>query len=422
MRRDRVDQRAIVRDQEDRAVVGVERVLERLAALDVEVVRRLVEHEQVRAGRDERREREPAALAAREHVDPTVDGVLREEEAPEDVAGLRRRDALARAGEHRLDHGQVVAQLGRVLREVARLDVVADLDAPGRGGPQPEQRLDQRRLARIRSGRSARPAGRSRCGTTPGPPACARRPRTMRPSVSTTTRVVRSVLGKPNASALLLARRLDALDPVELLLPRGGLARARARAELRDEALEPGDLLTLALERLGLVLQRLGALAAVGAVLHVVELAAAALELEHARRDALEEPAIVRDEQHGAVEAVELVLEPLERAQVEVVRRLVEQQQVGVRRERARERGARQLAARERLERALELLVDEPEPAQDRPEARSATRSRRRPRAPAGPCRTSRASRATRRPPAMRASSSASRASAARTSARPSPT
>ena len=138
-----------------------------------------------------------------------------------------------------------------------------------------------------------------------------------------------------------------------------------------DEPFQPGDLLALALERLGLVLQRLRALAAVGAVLHVVELAAAALELEHPGRDALEEPAIVRDEQHRAVEAVQLLLEPLERAEVEVVRRLVEQQQVRVRRERTRERGPGQLAARERLERTLELLVGEPEPAQDRPEART---------------------------------------------------
>ena len=49
-----------------------------------------------------------------------------------------------------------------------------------------------------------------------------------------------------------------------------------------------------------------------------------------------------------------------------MVRRLVEQQQIGVARERAAERGARQLAARERLELPVEVVVAEAEPAQHR--------------------------------------------------------
>src|SRR5205814_8291451 len=48
---------------------------------------------------------------------------------------------------------------------------------------------------------------------------------------------------------------------------------------------------------------------------------------------------------------------------VEVVRRLVEQQEVGVAAERARERRARGLAAGERVERAVEVVVLEPEAA-----------------------------------------------------------
>ena len=48
---DRVEQRAVVRDEQHGARERVERRLERLAALEVEVVRRLVEDEEVRAGR-----------------------------------------------------------------------------------------------------------------------------------------------------------------------------------------------------------------------------------------------------------------------------------------------------------------------------------------------------------------------------------
>jgi hypothetical protein len=64
----------------------------------------------------------------------------------------------------------------------------------------------------------------------------------------------------------------------------------------------------------------------------------------------------------AGVERLQLALEPLEALDVEVVRRLVEQQQVGVAAERARERGARQLAAGERLERRSRCSSAKPRP------------------------------------------------------------
>ena len=63
---DGIEHCAVVRDEQDRAGKRLERRLERLAAFEVEVVRRLVEDEEVRAGGDDEREREPPALAARE--------------------------------------------------------------------------------------------------------------------------------------------------------------------------------------------------------------------------------------------------------------------------------------------------------------------------------------------------------------------
>ncbi len=74
----------------------------------------------------------------------------------------------------------------------------------------------------------------------------------------------------------------------------------------------------------------------------------------------------MRDEDHGGVDRRELLLEPLHRLHVEVVGRLVEQEQVGTARERARERGAGELSAGEGLEAAVEILVGEAEPAQHR--------------------------------------------------------
>ena len=75
VRGERVDQRAVVRHEQHRAVERVDRVLERLAALDVEMVRGLVEHQHVRPARDQPGERQAAALAARQHLDLAVDDV-----------------------------------------------------------------------------------------------------------------------------------------------------------------------------------------------------------------------------------------------------------------------------------------------------------------------------------------------------------
>ena len=156
-----------------------------------------------------------------------------------------------------------------------------------------------------------------------------------------------------------------------LLLEAGDLRELRLRllrlvllvAEPLDEALEPGDVDRDAVGDLprrrrprGLLLAPLVPRA--GEVVRATR-----CELEHRRRDGLEEPAVVGDEDDGRVDRLELALEPLEVLDVEVVRRLVEQEQVGAARERASERGARQLAARERPERAVEVVVGEPEPA-----------------------------------------------------------
>ncbi len=74
----------------------------------------------------------------------------------------------------------------------------------------------------------------------------------------------------------------------------------------------------------------------------------------------------MRHEDHAGVERLQLALQPLEARDVEVVRRLVQKDQIGVAAERSCERGARQLAAREGRERAIEVVLCEAEPAHDR--------------------------------------------------------
>ena len=77
------------------------------------------------------------------------------------------------------------------------------------------------------------------------------------------------------------------------------------------------------------------------------------------------------DEHDRRVEAEQRLLEPLERLDVEVVGRLVEQEQVGLGGERASERGARELAAGERPQLAVEVGVGEPEAVEVLRRARS---------------------------------------------------
>ena len=90
---DRLQQRAIMRDEQQRALEGLQRVLQRLAAFDVEVVRRLVEDEHVGARGDEDRQRQAPALAAAQPVQRLLAVLAAEEEAPEQRARLLRRQA-----------------------------------------------------------------------------------------------------------------------------------------------------------------------------------------------------------------------------------------------------------------------------------------------------------------------------------------
>ena len=90
----RAQQVAVVRDDDQRAVVVLQRLGQRLAHLDVEVVGRLVEQQQVGLLPHEQRQREPRLLAAGEAADRLRRHVAAKIEAAEEVAQLllaRRR-------------------------------------------------------------------------------------------------------------------------------------------------------------------------------------------------------------------------------------------------------------------------------------------------------------------------------------------
>src|SRR5262249_31902379 len=96
------------------------------------------EDEEVRARCDDRREREPAPLAARQRRDRLLVRLpAGEEEPPEQRLRLRAPEA---GHAHRaVEHAAALVELELLLREVPGDDAVA-------GGP-PQQLLEQRRLA-----------------------------------------------------------------------------------------------------------------------------------------------------------------------------------------------------------------------------------------------------------------------------------
>ena len=182
-----VQERAVVGDEEDRPRERLERGLERLARLDVEMVRRLVEDEEVDAGRDQQRECEPPPLSTGERGHgPLVRLPAGEEEPPEQR--LRARARQPRRGGRRIEHRSARRQLDRVLGEVAGHDSVAETRSSrrraggrrgsrrgasscpsrsarrGRPSRRARSRSPRRRAARFRPPRARRRRPRGRCG------------------------------------------------------------------------------------------------------------------------------------------------------------------------------------------------------------------------------------------------------------------
>ena len=141
-------------------------------------------------------------------------------------------------------------------------------------------------------------------------------------------------------------RRVEAID-ARLLL--GG---ARLRPTANPVQLAPHERRALLLahlfvrQPLGLLLQKSGVAAHVRAQL-------AAIQLQDARHHAVEKIAIVRHQQQRALVPAQPLLHPLDGGGVQVVGRLVERQQLRPADERARQRHAPPLTARERADHAV---------------------------------------------------------------------
>ena len=174
---------------------------------------------------------------------------------------------------------------------------------------------------------------------------------------------------------------LDLVEPDVLLLGEQLLVALHARLRLRVARLRahphPLELARerAAARRLRLLLDREPCLLLLepGGVVALERQPLAAVELEDPARDVVEEVAVVGDGDDGALVRLEEALEPGDRLGVEVVRRLVEEQQVGRGEEEPAERDPAPLAAgerrhvavgfrkAERVHRAVERRVEAPD-------------------------------------------------------------
>ena len=121
--------------------------------------------------------------------------------------------------------------------------------------------------------------------------------------------------------------REDVRDLLFLRLGAGG--QRGLGAEAVDEALEVGDLALLVLEG-GELLHFVGfALPEEIVIVSLPAPQAFPAQFEHSRAQRVEKRPVVRDHEHGAGVTGEEALEPQQCLEIEVVRRLVEHQEVG---------------------------------------------------------------------------------------------
>jgi hypothetical protein len=331
-----------VRHDHQRAAVALQRHGQRPAHLQVEVVGRLVQQQQVWPALDQRGEREARFLAARERPDRPLGALARKAEAAEEVAQPLLALAAVQARHHPQRRLLGTQQLDLVLGEVADGDIARRDTLAGERRELAGERSHERRLA-VAVGADHRHAIGAREGEFH-----AREDRA--PGVAGVEPVQRHnalglALGLLELEAVGVGghHRRDAHHALQALQAALRLARLGGLgAKALDEGADAADLAVLARRGGELLLELERARLLVARIAAVVEpQPAAALgarqDGERAVADPIEEVAVVRHDDQRAGVGAQPPLQPQDGVEVEVVGRLVEQQQVRGHDERARE-------------------------------------------------------------------------------------
>ena len=369
---DGADEVLVVADEHDGAGELDERLLEHVDRVDVEVVRGLVEQDQ-RVGRDEHlREGEAGALAAGEDAHTLLDVVAVEEEGAEQPALLGGGPAAGDGVHLGHDGVRLVELLELVLGVVGHRDVLAELDLAGVGLELAVDELHERGLAGAVGADERHVVAAVELEVDALVDVVVAEG--LRDPLKADDHVARAGrLGEAEAHVFIALGEDDELalyllDLLHALLSLGGLGRLVA--ELVDEDLHVGDLALLRGALGAHLLEVVLALLEVGAVVAGIGGDPAVLDGGDVAHAGVHERAVVADEEHRAVVALQEGLEPLDALEVEVVGRLVEHEQVGVAQQELREADAHLPAAGEVLGGFVEVLYREAETRKNLPSPR----------------------------------------------------
>ncbi len=338
-------------DQQDGAGVLRQHLLQQVERLQVQVVGRLVQDEQVGRARHRAGQQQPAALAARQLADRRARLLRLEQEVlhvADDVTLLPGHlDLVAVAAGQRVLQAARRVERRALLVQRHRLQVGAERHPAAIRRVAAGQQAQQRGLAGAVRAHDAEPVP-------------AQHPQRQVGHDHAVAVGAAGVLGDDDLLAAHLAlgrgelqpgRRPAALAP---FLPQRRQLRHPAHVALAPGGHAVGDPVLLAhdlaVELLAVARVLLGHLLAPR--LEMLEAAVhpagdTALEPHHRAAQRLQQAAVVADEHDAGALARQLLLQPLDRRQVQVVGRLVQQEQVGLRRQRPGQRRAARLPARQ---------------------------------------------------------------------------
>ena len=346
--RQQPDEMHVVADEDERAFVLLQRHNQRVNTGHVEVCRRLVHQQQVRRIEQQFHQREPAFFAAAQHAHRLEDVVAAKQKAAEDVADGLLGHALRRV-ERLLQDGVLGIQHRRsVLREIAGLRVVTVLEQAGLRLEDFREQLEQRGFAgAVRSDQHDALAalGLEMKSVVNQFFAVAELDFLQRDDALAAALRLR----KPEADRRpVIVRRPDhfLLEPFDLLhlaLRLRGLGVLRAEAV--HEQLHPVNLALLRFRRGNHRRLRRRALFEILVVISGVAQQVRLPQLGDVRAKAVEKFAVMGNEQDRAGIMAQIFLKPQQRFEVEMVRRLVEQEQIRFLRQQPREMRAHHPAA-----------------------------------------------------------------------------
>ena len=360
-------QRAVVGDQDDRPRIFVQRVQQGAAAVDVQVVGRFVEDQDVRRIHRHQVQQQARAFAARQGADGGLLFLERQAEL-----GQARTTAALRG----IGHG-AADDLQRRVGRVHRLDLVLVEPAHAHLAVTVElARLDGQSLGdQLGEGRLARPidAQQADAVVQVHPQIQVLQDRLARliadiGLLQPDQRRGQGAFGRRQGEGCdaLFGWQLDALhllQPLDARLGLGGLGGLGLEAV--DELLQVGALGVL----LGLgrrhQAQFFGSRLFEGVVVAGVEVQLAVRQLQDVCADAVQQLAVVADDQGRVRIAFQPLLQPQGAFQVEVVGRFVQQQHVRFGEQGGRQCDAHPPPARELGHRAQDVIVAEAETGQD---------------------------------------------------------